>query len=135
MSVHPLVRQFYDRIWNSGDENVAALLSADFSFRGSLGTATRGHAEFLSYVRAVRQSLANYHCEILDCVTEPPRAFARMAFSGVHVRPFRNYSPTGKPVQWHGAALFTFDGLHICELWVLGDLTALDEQLRRNAGA
>ena len=133
MSVHPLVEQYYAGIWNAGGENVGSILTDDFSFRGSLGAVARGHAEFLNYARTVRQSLGNYRCEILDCVTEIPRSFARMHFSGVHVGPFRDFAPTGKPVYWHGAALFTFRGNYICELWVLGDLAALDERLRGNA--
>jgi steroid delta-isomerase-like uncharacterized protein len=134
MSVHPLVQQFYDRIWNAGDENVAALLTPEFSFRGSLGTTTRGHAEFLDYVRSVRCALANYHCEILDCVTEFPLAFARLCFSGRHVGPFRGFPASGKSVEWHGAALFRLSDGRIQDLWVLGDLAALDQQLLSNSG-
>jgi len=135
MSTHPLVEQFYSRIWNSGDENVNSLLADDFCFRGSLGTAAHGHSEFLNYVRSVRGSLANYNCEILDCVTELPRSFARMRFSGIHVALFRGFAPTGRPVHWNGAALFTFRNNAICDLWVLGDLVGLDEVLRQNAKA
>lgn len=134
MSTHPLVEQFYQRIWNSGDENVSSILAEDLTFRGSLGTPAKGHAEFLNYVRSVRESLSNYNCEILDCATEFPKAFARMRFSGVHVSNFRGFKPTGKHVQWNGAALFTFRGDLISELWVLGDLVALDALLRTNAG-
>ena len=133
MSIHPLVASFYARIWNSGDEHVEDLLTNDFSFRGSLGTETIGRSAFLEYVRSVRGSLADYHCEILDCVTEAPQAFARMRFSGVHVAPFRGLALTGKPVHWHGAALFTFRGNKICALWVLGDLAGLDAVLQANA--
>ena len=134
MSAHPLVESFYSRIWNAGDEHVEDLLSRDFAFRGSLGTEAHGHAEFLAYVRSVRGSLADYHCEILDCVTEPTRAFARMLFSGMHVAPFRGFAPTGNSVQWQGAALFSFRDDLIGELWVLGDLAGLDQVLRANAG-
>ena len=135
MSTPSLVERFYADIWNVGNEDVALLLAADFVFRGSLGTPARGHGEFLAYVRSVRTSLADYHCEILECVAEPPRAFARMRFSGIHVAPFRGFAPTGMRVEWAGAALFTFrDGL-IAELWVLGDLASLDALLRENAKA
>ena len=135
MSTPQLVEWFYEDIWNAGDENVARLLATDFVFRGSLGTPARGHAEFLNYVRSVRDSLADYHCEVLECVTEHPKAFARMRFSGVHVAPFRGFAPTGMPVQWNGAALFTFRDDHISEVWVLGDLVSLEEVLRENAQA
>jgi predicted ester cyclase len=134
MSTHPLVESFYTRIWNAGDEHVDDLLSQDFTFRGSLGTEAHGHREFLAYVRSVRGSLANYDCKILECVTEPPRSFARMLFFGIHVAPFRGFAPTGREVQWHGAALFTFRDGVIYELWVLGDLAGLDQVLKANAG-
>jgi predicted ester cyclase len=133
MSTHPLVEAFYSRIWNSGNEYVDELLAQDFTFRGSLGTETHGHAEFLQYVQSIRESLANYHCEILECVTELPRAFAQMLFSGVHVARFRGFAATGKPVQWRGAALFTFRERLISHLWVLGDLAGLDQVLKANA--
>jgi hypothetical protein len=53
----------------------------------------------------VRGSLAEYRCDILDCLSENQRAFARMRFSGRHAGPFR------------------------------GDLYGLDEILRANAGS
>ena len=136
MSTPTLVQQFYERIWNAGEEGAAAaLLAEDFVFRGSLGSSTRGREAFLDYVRSVRGSLAEYRCDILECVSENERAFARMRFSGRHVGSFRGYSPSGKLVEWSGAALFSFDKDVIAELWVLGDLYGLDGVLRANAGS
>ena len=133
MGVHPLVEAFYARIWNAGQEYVDDLLTEDFAFRGSLGTETAGRPAFMDYVYRVRGSLAQYHCEILTCVTELPHAFARMRFSGLHVAPFRGFEPTGKLVHWGGAALFTFRDDAIASLWVLGDLAGLDAVLQDNA--
>ena len=99
MSTPTLVETFYSRIWNDGDLAVASeLLGERFSFRGSLGSEVRGRDAFTEYVRSVRGALADFHCEILDCVTEGDKAFAKMRFSGVHVAPFRGYKPTGKSV-------------------------------------
>jgi steroid delta-isomerase-like uncharacterized protein len=134
MTVLPLVEAFYARIWNAGDLSAANdLLSEDFRFRGSLGPEMRGRKAFIEYVQSVRNVLAQYHCEILDCVTEENKAFAKMRFSGIHVAPFRGFPPTHKPVHWHGAALFRFENQVIAELWVLGDLTGLDALLAENA--
>ena len=80
----------------------------------------------------MRGSLDNYHCEILDCVAARSKAFAKMRFSGIHVATFRGRAPTGKPVHWLGAALFRFEGDHIADLWVLGDLASLDALLQQN---
>ena len=92
----------------------------------------RGYQPFKDYVCSVRGSLTNYYCEILDCVTEGDRAFAKMRFSGLHTGIFRGYQPTGKPVYWLGAALFRIEREVITELWVLGDLASLDHVLRNN---
>ncbi len=136
MSTPHLVEAFYARIWNSGDLAAASdLLSKEFCFRGSLGREMRGRDTFLEYVRSVRGALADYRCEIIDCVAEGNKAFAKMRFGGVHVAPFRGYQPTGKPVHWFGAALFYFDAGYIAELWVLGDLAGLDAVLQENAKA
>jgi predicted ester cyclase len=128
-----LVQAFYERIWNEGDLDAAEeLLTPDFAFRGSLGIELRGIPAFASYVRAVRGPLADYRCEILDFVSEGNKAFAKMRFGGRHVASFRGFAPTGKPVQWSGAALFRFEGEAIAELWVLGDVAGLDALLAAN---
>ena len=134
MSTPKLVDAFYRRIWNDGDLDASAdLLTSDFSFRGSLGNDMRGREEFMSYVRSVRGALADYRCEILSCVAEENQAFAKMCFSGRHVTPFRGFQPTGKTVQWLGAALFTLEDSAIAQLWVLADLVGLDALLRAQA--
>jgi steroid delta-isomerase-like uncharacterized protein len=129
-----LVKQFYDHIWNAG--NLAAadqLLADDFIFRGSMGMDMRGIGPFKDYVRSIRSWVGEYHCQILECVNQGPRAFAKMLFSGKHIGPLRGFAPTGKYIQWHGAALFKSADDRISELWVLGDLAGLDLMLQANA--
>jgi steroid delta-isomerase-like uncharacterized protein len=133
MSVPKLVEAFYERIWNQGDEQaVSELLAEDFSFRGSLGMELRGREAFVEYIRSIRTALADYRCDILECVAEGHKAFAKMRFSGIHVAPFRAYAATGKPVEWLGAALFHLRDGRIAEVWVLGDLAGLDAMLKSN---
>ena len=133
MSTPAIVTAFYERIWNAGDLGaIPGLLAEDFAFRGSLGTEMRGHQSFKDYVCSVRGCLSNYRCEILDCVTEGDRAFAKMNFSGMHTGVFRGYLPTHNEIHWLGAALFHFKHDLITELWVLGDLLGLDDDLKTN---
>jgi len=136
MSTPTLVIDFYERIWNSGHAKALAdLLTPDFAFRGSLGAEMKGHAPFWAYVCGVRKALDRYRCDILECVSESPGAFARMRFSGIHVGEFRGYAPTGLRVHWEGAALPRFEYVRIRELWVLGDLAGLETVLKSNARA
>ena len=133
LSTPQLVNEFYERVWNAGDLNAAdGLLSHEFLFRGSLGNELRGREAFKDYVRSVRNALDGFRCEVLECVTEGQRAFAKMRFSGVHTREFRGHAPTGLPVHWLGAAFFRFDAGAIGALWVLGDLAGLDALLMEN---
>ena len=57
----------------------------------------------------------------------------RCASRVVKSRRFRGYEPTGKIVDWLGAALFRFENSVIAELWVLGDLAWLDALLQAQA--
>lgn len=136
MSISRLVEAFYESIWNAGDlDAISDLLAEDFLFRGSLGIELRGRDAFKDYVCSVRRALAEYRCEILECVSEGNQAFAKMRFSGIHVAEFRGYPATGMPVLWLGAALFRFRDDSIVQLWVLGDLAGLDATLKKNQEA
>ena len=136
MSTPALIEAFYSRIWNGVDLAATRdLLTTEFCFRGSLGLEMQGRDAFENYVGSVHGALTAYHCEILDCVAEGSKAFAKMRFSGVHVAPFRGFQPSGKSVQWLGAALFLFERNRIASLWVLGDLAGLDAVLQANITA
>lgn len=130
------VRRFYDEIWNTGNLVILRdVLHEDFGFRGSLGQAKRGHAEFSEYVKMVTGALAKYRCDIIEMVAENDHVFARMKFSGIHKGSFMGFEPTGRPVSWAGAALFTFESGKVSDLWVLGDLFGLVEVLHENQKA
>ena len=129
-----VVHDFYADVWNRHDKSaIPRLLRPDFTFRGSLGQSRVGHAEFADYVDFVHQALGEYRCDILDLVAEGDQCFARMRFSGNHRGDFFGFKPTGKRVEWAGAALFTFRDGRVADLWVLGDVQGLLQALERNA--
>ena len=134
MSTPGLVNDFYERLWHAGDHGaLLTVLHEDVRFRGSLGAELIGAEAFWTYLTSVRTALADYRCEILECVTEQDAAFAKLRFSGTHVGDLRGFPPTGRRVEWLGAAHFVIRGGRIARIWVLGDLVSLDENLRDNA--
>jgi steroid delta-isomerase-like uncharacterized protein len=135
MSNHRAIMQaFYEEIWNKHDKSqIPALLHEDFAFRGSLGQEQHGHAGFAAYVDFVHAALSDYRCEMQEMIAKGNKAFARLRFSGRHRAEFFGYQPTGKRVEWAGAAVFTFAGEQISALWVLGDVHGLLQQLANNA--
>lgn len=135
MTPRALVEAFYHDLWNRQDRSqVGRLLHEDMTFRGSLGEVKRGHTAFWDYVRMVTGALGDYRCEIKALVCDADRAFARMLFSGVHRGRFLGFEPTGRPVSWEGAALFTIRDGRVADIWVLGDLQGLHQRLRADAG-
>ena len=129
-----LVERFYHQVWNNADAARAReILHPGFRFRGSLGSEKRGPEGFIAYMQAVHTALANYTCVIEDLVTTDDRAAVRLTFHGEHQNEFFGVPATGRRIEWAGAAFFTCDGGRITELWVLGDLDAVRQQLSASA--
>jgi len=134
MTVHHLVSSFYGRVWNAGERAALDdLVTDDFRFQGSLGAPVIGRDAFWGMVSFVRGALSDYNCTIVTCVSEGDQAFARMRFAGTHSAAFRGHEPSGRRVEWQGAALFDFAGERIAALWVLSDTAALDAALAQKA--
>ena len=127
------VRKFYEVLWDAHDKDaMPSVLHENFTFRGSLGQVKRGHSGFAEYVDMVHKALGEYRCIIEELVSEGDKIFAKMTFTGIHQDEFMGYAPTQQRVSWAGCALFTFKGERIADVWVLGDLKNLEEQLKRN---
>ena len=127
------VRKFYEVLWDAHDKDaIPNVLHENFTFRGSLGQEKRGHAGFAEYVDMVHNALGDYKCLIEELVAEGNKVFAKMTFTGIHRDEFMGYLPTKKIVSWNGCALFTFEDELIKDVWVLGDLMNIEEQLKRN---
>jgi predicted ester cyclase len=128
--LHEQVRRFYEILWNNYDlDSMPMILHEDLSFWGSLGDIKRGYHGFAEYVDKLYKALGEYRCTIEQLVSEDARVFAKMKFSGIHRGELMGYGPTGKRVTWAGAALFTFKDARIRDIWVLGDLKGIEEQL------
>ena len=132
MSTTPekLVQRFYHEVWNNADEHVAKeILAEDFRFRGSLGSEKLGQDGFIEYMLSIHRALADYQCIIEDLITTDSRASARMTFKGKHQAELFGIEATGKEIKWAGAAFFTVKNGRLTELWVLGDIDSIKQQL------
>lgn len=134
MAVHELVRIFYERLWNEIDLGIAdEILHRDVVFRGSVGVSANGRQEVCDYISMVTTALSDYRCEIESMITEGDRAAAKVRFSGLHTGAFLGHRPTGRRVEWSGAAFFTAEGNELRDIWVLGDLESLRGQLSQGS--
>jgi steroid delta-isomerase-like uncharacterized protein len=117
-----LVRRFYEELWNTWRLDLAdEIVAPDLRFRGSLGKTASGREEFLEYVESVRSAFPDWHNEVDDLIVAGERVAARLTWSGTHRGEFARLAPTGRPVEYVGAALFTIREGLIAEAWVVGD--------------
>ena len=131
MAIHGLVQLFYDKFWNEIDLGTAdEILHPDVTFRGSVGVGARGRREVCDYVLMVTTALSDYRCDVESLIADGDNAAAKVRFSGIHSGNFLGQPPTGRRVEWIGAAFFTADENKLRDIWVLGDLESLRSQLR-----
>jgi len=130
MPVRSLVESFYDQLWNRVDLEIASeILHPEVSFRGSVGLAAVGRSGVCEYVTMVTTALSNYRCDVETVIADGPSAAAKVRFSGLHRGDFLGYPPTGRRIEWMGAAFFVAEDDMLRDIWVLGDLANLRAQL------
>jgi steroid delta-isomerase-like uncharacterized protein len=131
MTAHQeLVARFYDDMWNRFDKTVfAEILSPDVHFRGSLGQTKVGYQEFGDYVDFIQAFAPDFHNTVVDTISDDNRTFAKLSYTGTHHGEVFGIPPTGLRFEYAGAAIFDFDQNLISDVWVLGDIYGLLQQL------
>lgn len=130
MVMRELVRILYDEFWNEINlERAETLLHPEVTFRGSVGVGASGRQAVSDYVLMITSALSDYRCEVELLIAEETTAAARVRFSGLHTGEFLGFLPTGRRVEWKGAAFFSSDQEQLRDIWVLGDVERLRSQL------
>jgi len=131
MRSQDLVQRWYEEMWNSWNEAIFdEILDPEITLRGSLGQVHRGYAGVSAYMRFVRAAFPDFHNRVEETVAQPPKVFARLTYTGTHRGEIFGVPPTGRSIQYAGAALFTLKEHRIRAVWVLGDLHGLIRQLQ-----
>jgi len=125
-----LIDRFYHDMWNRFDKSVFDdILDPKIHFRGSLGQTKVGFDEFGEYVDYIQAFASDFHNEVISTITETNRTFVRLSYTGTHQGEVFGLAPTGKRFEYSGAAVFTFSDRLISDVWVLGDIYGLTQQL------
>lgn len=128
-----LIKRFYHEMWNHFDKCIfQELLTEDFRFRGSLGKYTTGYDGFGEYVDFIQEVFPDFHNHIEEIISEGEKSFARLTYKGTHRGELFGMKPTNIPIEYAGAAVFHFKNERISEVWVLGDIYGLVQQLKED---
>ena len=129
-----LIERFYHDMWNQFDKSVfSELLTEDLEFRGSLGQHKRGYSEFGEYIDFIQRAFPDFHNHIEEIISEGNRSFARLTYTGTHQGELFDVAPTGRRIEYAGAAVFSFRSGRVASVWVLGDIYGLLQQLGARA--
>ncbi len=129
-----LILRFYEEVWNPFDkQKIPELLTDDVRFRGSLGQEKFGHSGFAEYMDTIQAAFPDFTNHVEEIISEEDRAFARLTYRGTHHGTVFGIAPTSRRVAYAGAAVFRLRGARIAEVWVLGDVHGLLQQLRKTA--
>ncbi|QKF82816.1 ester cyclase [Halarcobacter ebronensis] len=127
-----LVKRYYDEIWNKQNRvAIDELLDDDITFRGTLNIETQGKKEFEEYMTNILTAIPNLYHGIEMMVEENGVIAVRAVYNGTHKGKLFNYEPTNNRIKYNGASFFRFKDGKISNIWVLGDLISLYEQLEQ----
>jgi steroid delta-isomerase-like uncharacterized protein len=125
-----IIRRYYQEMWNSWNfAKTEEILARDIVFRGSLGTETKGREAFCEYMRQVLGAFPDFHNTIEEIVSENDGVVARLTYRGTHRGEILGVAPTGKTIEYAGAAFFRIANGKVSQGWVLGDVLSLLRQL------
>ena len=125
-----LVRRYYAEVWNAWSSHaLEELISPDITFRGSIGAAVNGIAEFQQYVNRIRAAFPDFHNHIEELIAEGEKVAARLTYTGTHRGELLGFPATGNKITYSGIAIFEFAGSKIVRGYVLGDTETLKRQL------
>jgi steroid delta-isomerase-like uncharacterized protein len=125
-----LVRRYYSEVWNAWSAPaLEELISPEIVFRGSIGTAVQGIAEFRQYVNRIRLAFPDFHNHIEELICEGDKVAARLTYAGTHQGELFGFPGSGAKIMYQGLAVFEFEKSKIVRGFVLGDTETLKRQL------
>jgi steroid delta-isomerase-like uncharacterized protein len=125
-----LVCRYYAEVWNAWSAPALdELISPGIEFRGSIGTAVHGIAEFKQYVNCIHSAFPDFHNHIEELIAEGDKVAARLIYTGTHRGELFGFPGKGAEISYQGLAIFEFREGKIVRGYVLGDTETLKRQL------
>lgn len=125
-----LVKQYYEELWNKQNKKYIDILFDDnITFRGSLNIETVGKKGFEEYMDTVLFGIPNLYHGIEIMVFENEIIATRAVYNGTHKGKLFDFEATNNRIKYNGASFFKFKDDKIADIWVLGDLFTLHQQL------
>jgi len=126
-----LVKIYYEELWNKQNRDFVDILFDDeITFHGSLNIETKGKDQFIEYMNNILNGIPNLYHGIETIVEENNIVAVRAVYNGTHRGKLFDIEATNKRIKYNGASFFRFKDDKIYDVWVLGDLVTLKDQIK-----
>ncbi len=130
LSPPEVLRTWFDRVWNAGDESaIDALCAPAAVLHGLPGGPIKGPGEFKPFFRSFRSAFPDVRIRITHCVCEGSLCAVHCEVAGTHAGDGLGFPSTGKNVSFTGMTLARVEGGLIQEGWNAYDFLSLHSQL------
>ena len=123
-----LVRQFFDQVWNQGDEAAIETFLAAETVGNDPDFGT-GREAFRAQWRNWRRAFPDVHFAVEDVIAEGDKVVSRWTVTGTHQAEFMGIAATGRRVSVTGMSLDVMANGQIVEGFDAWDALGLHRQL------
>ncbi len=135
MKPEEIVREWFEEVWNKGDERAIDRLFAEDGVAHGLfdasGNEIVGPAGFRPLVQLMRGALHDLQVTVEDVIVAEDRAAARFVVRAVHCGDTLGFPATGRSVEFTGMTFIRVKDGKIAEGWNNVDFAAMHEQLTK----
>ena len=132
MSASPsaILRKWFERVWNAGDESaIDELYAANAVAHGLPSAPLPGPEGFKPFFRSFRSAFPNLRVEITHAVAEGDLGVVHCRVTGTHTGDGLGVAGTNRPVAFTGMTMARVVDGHIQEGWNTYDFMAMFQQL------
>ena len=126
-----LIQSAFEEVLNDGHLAAAnEIFAANFRQHvPNLPTVTLGSEGVKLLATLYRSAFFDLHYTVEDMVAVGDKVVIRWAASGLYIRPFGLYAPSGQPVTWTGMTIYRIANGQIVEAWTIQDNLNFIKQL------
>jgi steroid delta-isomerase-like uncharacterized protein len=129
-----LVHEWFEQVWNKGDEEAIDRLLADDAVVHGLtdahGNLLQGKADFKPFFRRFRDAFPDIQVIVEDTVVEGDKVAARCTVRGTHRGDTLGFAATHRPVEFTGMVILRVRNGQLVEGWNNFDFGTMSAQLQ-----
>lgn len=132
------MHEWFDRVWNQGDESsIYRLLAPDALIHNfdQAGQESRGCAAFIERFHLFRSAFSDLRFTVHDVFEQGGYQAGRWTFTARHTGEGLGMPPTNREIEVAGMSFVRFDGGRAVEVWDSWDAAGMSRQLTQSRSA